>query len=93
MFLRASASLQSKPNSGSAISAIFADAVQRLSQTMFDVQPLEIFNGVQYAINLTGGSSVNSDSAVLIPALCLLAEGTRIPSPACKGVNNVNTVN
>lgn len=69
------------------------DTVWCLSQTMFVVRPLEIFNGVQWAINLAGGSSVNSDSAVLIPALCLLAEVTRIPSTACKGVNNVNTVN
>lgn len=60
---------------------------------MFDIRVLEIFNGVQFAINLAGGSGVNSDSAVLIPALCLLAEVTRIPSPAWRGVNNVNTVN
>lgn len=60
---------------------------------MFGIRVLENFNGVQFAINLAGGSGVNSDSAVLIPALCLLAEVTRIPSPACRGVNNVNTVN
>lgn len=60
---------------------------------MFDIRALEFFNGVQSAINLVGGSGVNSDSAVLIPVLCLLAEVTRNPSPACKGVNNVNTVN
>lgn len=93
--LRASSSLQLKPTKGSAISApmTFVDAFWHLSQTMFDGRALEIFNGVQSAINLAGGSGVNSDSAVLIPALCLLAEVTRILSPACKGVNNVNTVN